>query len=48
MNVELSKVNTFVAPNYPKSEEDTNKILILLRNSFLTKSLSPKDQNTLA
>jgi len=48
MNVELSKVNAFVAPNYPKSEEDTNKILLLLKNSFLTKSLSNKDQLTLA
>lgn len=47
-NVELNQIGKFVAPVFEKSQNDTDSILQLLQDSFLTKNLTDNDRLTLA
>lgn len=47
-NVELNQIGKFVAPVFEKSQDDTDSILHLLQDSFLTNSLTDNDRLTLA
>lgn len=47
-NVELNSIGKFVAPVFEKSQSDTENILKLLQDSFLTKHLTDNDRQTLA
>lgn len=47
-NVELHNISNFVAPVFPKSDQERTAILDLLKNIYLTKSLDLKDHIVLA
>lgn len=46
--VSLTDIEDFTPPVYPKTEEETKRVITILKNSFLTKNLTEEDIVTIA